>query len=347
VNIFKNPNSEKIAELKAGTEVEVLEISTGSEDARMSFSRSMTKSASMLAKRVRGRLNEPPGWITLLNTETGKRRAKKQAIDDHHDEGGGHKGHGHEGGGHGHGHDDDHHHLKKPSIFSALASGVINFVLMFGFCCAYGMIIFSEAGHKKHVGLGIKMCLASAAVLGLTLSFHSKLPVAMGGPDMNAVIFIGGFVEKISKDLSEQLHLTKSHSGMGPEDYYFCKDDHLASNQAACNDYHDQLRATTIFAASVSSGVLGIIFLTLGGLKITRYISYMPSSIVDAFLSCMGYKVFKYGLKLCKNEPKNFIPAACVGVPLYFVKRMHMMNPVLAQSNFLGGPVVVYYFILL
>ena len=36
-----------------------------------------------------------------------------------------------------------------------------------------------------------------------------------------------------------------------------------------------------------------------------RYIAYIPTSIVDAFLSCMGFKVFLVGLLECTCVPNN------------------------------------------
>merc|ERR1719253_848688 len=64
-----------------------------------------------------------------------------------------------------HGVSSGHGHGEKPqSIATALASALINFLLMFGLCCAYGMILFSDDFNKRHRGLGIKMNLGTAMV---------------------------------------------------------------------------------------------------------------------------------------------------------------------------------------
>jgi len=255
-----------------------------------------------------------------------------------------------------HGHHEHHHHghhEKEPSLFTAVAAGLINYLLMFGFCCAYGMIMFMDPGHKRHRALAIKMNLGTAMVMGLLLSSFSKVPVAIGGPDMNPVIFSGVFVQRISEDLLKQLNLEADPSkysddsrrlgaSKGPS-YSFCVDDHLAAYEHECEEYHAQLRATVIFAISVSSGILALLFLGLGALKLTRYVAYVPTSIVDAFLSCMGYKVFKHGLKLCKYKPQVFIPAAAVGVPLYFLKASHTGNPAVIIPLFMLSPVAIFY----
>lgn len=234
------------------------------------------------------------------------------------------------------------HHSVEPSIITAVASGIINYILMFGFCCTYGMIIFTDDGHYRHRGLGIKLSLATAMIMGLLLSLTSNVDIAIGGPDMNAVIFISGFVERISKEIRSQLDLVPGDAG---PDKNFCVGDHYQLRQVDCDDYHEQLRATTIFSVTASSAALAFVFLFLGVFKLTKYVAYVPTSIVDAFLSCMGYKVFKYGLKLCKYDPRIFIPAAAVGVPLYFFKALHMGKPMYVIPAFLFVPVGIFYFI--
>lgn len=64
---------------------------------------------------------------------------------------------------------------------------------------------------------------------------------------------------------------------------------------------------------------------------------------MEAFLSCIGYKVFKYALKFCNMEPRQFFPAACIGVPLYFMKAMHIGNPAVVMPLGLLVPVGVFY----
>jgi len=57
----------------------------------------------------------------------------------------------------------------------------------------------------------------------------------------------------------------------------------------------------------------------------------------------MGYKVFKFGLKLCKYDPRIFIPAAAVGVPLYFFKALHIGKPMYVIPAFLMLPLAAFY----
>jgi SulP family sulfate permease len=64
---------------------------------------------------------------------------------------------------------------------------------------------------------------------------------------------------------------------------------------------------------------------------------------MEAFLSCVGYKVFKYALKFCKYEPKQFIPAALIGVLLYFMKALHIGNPAVVIPLTLLFPLGCFY----
>ena len=46
--------------------------------------------------------------------------------------------------------------------------------------------------------------------------------------------------------------------------------------------------------------------------------------VLQAFLACVGYKVFFYALKFCDMEPQQFMPAALIGIALYFIKALHI-----------------------
>lgn len=234
------------------------------------------------------------------------------------------------------------HAHKAPSLISAVAAAVINWLLMFGLCCAYGMIMFSDDWNNQHRALGVKMNLSTAMIMGLLLGFASKVPVAIGGPDLNPVVFLGGFVSTIAASIAEQLALKYPDSDAADD---FCLEggDHMRNNMETCTIYHEELRATVIFTVALSSAAIGAVFFTLGRFQLTRYASYVPTCVMEAFLSCVGYKVFKYALHFCVYQPAQFIPAACVGVPLYFLKAHHIGNPALVIPVMLLLPLGVFY----
>jgi MFS superfamily sulfate permease-like transporter len=255
--------------------------------------------------------------------------------------------------------DDEHserHHSEKPrSIVNAMASATINFLLMFGLCCAYGMIMFAADHNAQHRALGVKMNLGSAFVTGLALSSFSRVPVAIGGPDLNPVVFLGGFVDVIAEHIAKDNNLQYPDAsgrrlsdwrllgGSSSSGVEFCIGQHLADHLSDCEAYHEELRATTIFSVAISSALLGFCYFTLGKLHLTRVVRYLPSSIMEAFLSCIGYKVFKYALEFSNYEARQFVPAACVGVPLYFMKAMHIGNPAVVLPIGLLVPVGIFY----
>jgi len=268
---------------------------------------------------------------------------------------------------HGHGSAHGGHHAKPRSILTALASAIINFLLMFGLCCAYGIIMFDVEWNAQHRGLGVKMNLVSALISGLLLAYLSKVKVAIGGPDLNPVVFLGMFSGTIAEEVAKEHGLVypgggsrrlMEHCGVfdpadflrrlggGSEVVTFCTGTANTENAQACNSYHAELQSTMIFATAVSSAILGILFFSLGRFKLTKLVTYVPTHIMEAFLSCVGYKVFKYALKFCEYEPKQFIPAACIGVPLYMFKALHIGNPAIVIPTMLLVPLGIFYIIL-
>eukprot|EP00928_Gymnodinium_smaydae_P002165 TRINITY_DN10765_c0_g2_i4.p1 TRINITY_DN10765_c0_g2~~TRINITY_DN10765_c0_g2_i4.p1 ORF type:complete len:1488 (+),score=352.65 TRINITY_DN10765_c0_g2_i4:76-4539(+) len=320
--------------------------------------------------------------------------------------------HGH---GHGHGHGE-----KPPSIVAATISAVINFLLMFGLCCAYGMIMFTDPWNAEHRGLGVKMNLGTALVVGLLCAKFSKVGVCIGGPDLNPVVFLGMFVATIAEEL-EKKHDLKGKArklqelcdsaadygsdALGGFDSWLswfgdeggrrlagaCSVGASAASAAsatsgsavvlgnatsatsgssarllaaaspsegwcmgylegveaeACALYHEELRATVLFAVAFSSFLFAILFILLGRLKLVKLVTLIPASIMEAFLSCIGYKVFKYALKFCGYQARTFIPAVCIGVPLYFMKALHVGNPAIVIPAMLLIPLAIYYVII-
>lgn len=239
-------------------------------------------------------------------------------------------------------------------------SGIINWLLMFGLCCAYGMILFSDGWHESHRALGVKMNLSTACFVGLALAGFSKVPVAIGGPDLNPTVFLAGFVEVMALSIAEELGFgdeypsdgarrlsldatTRRLGSSGSSESSFCVDDHLASFSEQCDEYQAQVRATAIFATAASSAVLAIVFLILGKLELTRFASYVPMSVMEAFLSCVGYKVFKYALKFCDFEAIQFVPAGILGVTMYFIKAKHIGHPAVMIPLIMLTPLAIFY----
>lgn len=258
---------------------------------------------------------------------------------------------------------DVHNHERQPSIASAAASGFINFLLMFGLCCAYGLIMFDGEANQQFQALGVKMNLCTAAFVGVIVALKSRIPVAIAGPDLNPVVFLGYFVVTISQQISVSLGM--SYPGMestcgerrlresAPEfarALSSCSSDRPAfcggqdgNSPAQCSAYAQQLVTTTIFAVFVSSALLAMCFFLVGRFNFARYASFVPTSISEAFLSCVGYKVFLYALQFSNNDPVQFLPAAFLGVLLFFVKARHWGNPAVVIPLMLMVPLGIFH----
>jgi len=240
------------------------------------------------------------------------------------------------------------HGEREPNLLNAIASALINYLLMFGLCCAYGNIMFNAPHLAKHVGLGVKMNISTAAIVGFILAMFSNIRVAIGGPDLNPVVFIAAIIENLSASIAEELALDYPSRRLGgssaaSDGPVFCAE---VPETPDCTEFHETLRATTVFSVAVSTALLGLIFCILGNLRLTSLVSYVPTSVMEAFLSCVGYKVFYYALVFCNYDLKQFVPAACIGVPLYFLKAFHIGNPAVVMPMGLLVPLGIFYIII-
>ena len=53
--------------------------------------------------------------------------------------------------------------------------------------------------------------------------------------------------------------------------------------------FQDEVRATAIFATAFSTIFLAVLFYLIGKFKLSKVVSFVPTSIIEAFLSCVGY----------------------------------------------------------
>merc|ERR1719424_1233278 len=75
------------------------------------------------------------------------------------------------------------------------------------------MIMFEHDWNAQHRGLAVKMNLSTAFFVGLILACFSKVPVAIGGPDLNPVVFLGMFIGTIAEELAKENNLTYPDTG--------------------------------------------------------------------------------------------------------------------------------------
>ncbi|GBG28968.1 Hypothetical Protein FCC1311_051892, partial [Hondaea fermentalgiana] len=111
---------------------------------------------------------------------------------------------------------------------------------------------------------------------------------------------------------------------------------------------------TSLLAICIGTIVIGVTFLTLGHFKLTRIVQYLPASLLNGFLACIGYKVMKAALTttcgdIYYKKPGKFIfwklmlPALPVGFGLYLAKAYHIGQPGVTFPVILLVPLGLFY----
>eukprot|EP00928_Gymnodinium_smaydae_P099586 TRINITY_DN9547_c0_g1_i1.p1 TRINITY_DN9547_c0_g1~~TRINITY_DN9547_c0_g1_i1.p1 ORF type:complete len:1303 (-),score=213.68 TRINITY_DN9547_c0_g1_i1:1048-4380(-) len=213
------------------------------------------------------------------------------------------------------------------------------------------MVMFENKWNESLRGMAVKMNLGSGMITGFAMAWKSGIPVAISGPDLNPVVFLGIFISTISQDIGKQLRLDypevqiDHRRRLGDEDTSaFCSWPDMSQDvRATCDEYYAQVLATTVFTVTVTTLLFACIFCTLGAKKLSSYVSFVPTSVMEAFLSCVGYKVFSYALKFCEYEIRQFLPAAVIGVFMYFVKVARVGNPAVVLPLLLLVPLGAFH----
>ena len=133
--------------------------------------------------------------------------------------------------------------------------------------------MFNDDWHADHLGLGVKMNLATAFLVGLGLAARSKVGCAIGGPDSNLVVFLAGFVEIIRAEIAKHLDW-KLITQLNPTVA-------LAAATTTRNFAQGHINL-------VSSAILGFLLFLTGRFKFTRFATYIPTSVPESFMSCVG-----------------------------------------------------------
>jgi len=201
--------------------------------------------------------------------------------------------------------DQEHHSAghpeKPPPVANALASLITNHLLMFGLCCAYGTIMFDDV-NAKHCALGVKISLCTAMVVGVLLAWKCGVCVAIGGLDLNPAVFLGSFVATIAEDIATQFGLEcpdkyrRLGSGCGKE-VKFCKAEIWRSTWTNASRITKSSEQPLPSLSSCRRPLLAACFFSFqGGCTSQKLASYVPTCVMELFMSCVSYKVFKYAL---------------------------------------------------
>ena len=288
----------------------------------------MTKIAPSIATGSKSSLDttipaSPPRRSLVVRQSTISERRRSDEAETA--AGGGHDGHGH---GHGHG---------PPSTAGLVLAGTVCFVLYFFFCIVFSATIF-DALYPNEFGVaeGVGIVLLGIGIGCLSFSRGSGCKAILAGPDLLPVI-------------------TAQECGIAVQTFIELSD--------RPQDTH-KIIPTTLVSMIIGNVLVGLTFWGLGRAKKTStFIGFIPSSVISGFLSCIGYKVIKlavfvsttYSLKfkymdkiLATYDDKvdPYIPivmALFIGVPLYFIKRAHIVRTDLLILGFIVGPLVIFY----
>jgi len=198
---------------------------------------------------------------------------------------------------------------------------VVTFVLKQAFCIVFALIIHSKPPFDQSVSIGIDIQTATAFIT-LAGSVFSKVGATISGPDIIAAIQFSSMADIIAKR-------------------------NLDNPEAALS--------TLLAVQLLSTGLVGLTWLLLVRFRWTRMVSYMPVSVVMGFLGCIGYEVGKEAIRQATGEAWHhpgswefwmlLLPVLPIGSGLYFMKRFHVLNPLVVLPLFLFVPVILFYVI--
>ena len=121
---------------------------------------------------------------------------------------------------------------------------------------------------------------------------------------VHPVVFLGTFVSVIAQSLDKQLGLDYPDEDSvharrsGDASSSFCMEPYRSpALEQTCREYHEKLLSYPCLRCISKLPCIRVYFLLLGKLKVTRYVSLVPTSVMEASLSCVGYKVFSFALK--------------------------------------------------
>lgn len=226
---------------------------------------------------------------------------------------------------------DDHgfgvlHGPITPLIIS-IVSGLINGMLLFSFAAVFASLIFNTY-FDRYTGIGLNMFTGSGLITGLIGIKYSQFLAGIIGPDINPVLL---FVEMS----------TIINSEMNPDG-----DNELAAF------------VTMLCTLVLSTLILGVVFYTLGAFRLTRFVQFVPATVLNGFLGSIGYKVLKEAVATATTEAYfhhpftwNFwrllLPALPIGICLWLSRKKNIGNPAIVFPVFVLIPPAIFYAIAL
>ena len=229
-----------------------------------------------------------------------------------------------------------HEHHGETTTLTSIAAGAVCFILYLFFCIVFSAVIFTELTSTTAFGVadGVGIVMLGIGVGCLAFARGSGCKAIISGPDLIPIIS----VQECGRAIQTYIELEEPDSA-------------------------DKVIPTTLVAMIVGNVCVGGLFFLLGRMhKTSAAIGFVPASVIAGFLSCIGYKVVKlavfisttYELKFRyvdrlwtrSNGVDGWLPmvlALLIGVPLYVLKRKHVMRTDLLILAFIAVPLVLFY----
>ncbi|WP_147821223.1 SulP family inorganic anion transporter [Salidesulfovibrio onnuriiensis] len=175
-------------------------------------------------------------------------------------------------------------------FFTNVYAGLVSGMLTFFFAVAYGQLAMSQVGLNSVVPQAVGMALVSAALVGLIVSFRSRVPFAIGAPDAVLATLLFLFVGAIYRSMGTGYTM-----------------DHIVP---------------TIFAGvALAALVTGFSLWLMGLLKTGRWVRYIPVQILGGVFGAVGVYVLLGAWSLISSAPPP--DSNLFGAGLYVVNFMN------------------------
>lgn len=229
--------------------------------------------------------------------------------------------------GHGHG----GHHDGGPRWKYSILAGLILGIFMYVTCNVFGILLFEVDDRLQRFDmLGVFMALASFIFGGSVLAIHSQCRILISGPDINPILFLIEIALVISETIK-------------PED----------------PNSEKQLLPTVLFTITFCTLLVSISFYVIGRFRLTKFVQFLPPAVVHGFLASVGVLIVKEAIVVATGfhwktkylakmwttwkSWKQILCSIAVGVPLYLLKRHHVIHPTVLIPVMLALPLLVFY----
>jgi sulfate permease, SulP family len=210
-------------------------------------------------------------------------------------------------------------------LFSTLTIGLVAGTVVLPLTISFGALIYS-GDLAKFAPVGIGMMLFGALVMQLIVAWGSSIPGMVAGPQDSPAAVLALAAVAITHKM-----------GAAPDSAKFM---------------------TVVAAVMVTSILSGILFIAIGGFKLSRFVRFIPYPVVGGFIAGTGLLIARGALGVMLGTSLNmatfvhvfdrdvlllWLPGALFGVSLLIVSRRYQHY--LITPLMLAGAVVIFYLV--